>query len=532
MSPEQAEMTGEDVDTRTDVYALGVILYQLLTGALPFEPEELRRAGLEGIVRTIRDKDPPRPSTRFSIMGEQAGNVAAARRTVPGKLVSQLRGDLDCIVMKALEKDRTRRFGSASELAADVQRHLRHEPVTASPPDAMDRARKFIRRHRLGVGVALASAVVVIVFGVSMAVQARRVALERDRVRQESEHRKAVSEFLESLFTDIDPFQTGGRSIDIRAVLDRAAERLQNQLQDQPSVQADLMLTLGEVYLNIGLVDAAMPMLQESLRLRRGLYGDEHIEVGRVVNAWGNLELERRHITQADSLLGIALPILERRLGPMDLEVSEALRQTAVVRRHQQRYAEAESLYMQSMHILKAHYGADNAAVGKVVSDIGVLHYFMDDFPEAEARTRQAIRVYESTEPMSYAYYGESMNNLGAILLKQDKVSEALVVFEEALAVLREHTGSQHPHVARTLNWLGRTYRDIGRFEEAVAMQDEAYRIYAVTLGDENPRVQSTLDGLEQSVDSYAQNLREAGRVTAADSLVEHYRRTTPIGRQ
>src|SRR5262245_50337583 len=154
MSPEQAEMTGLDVDTRTDVYALGVILYELLTGALPFDPKELRAAGFDEIRRRIREVDPPRPSTKVSTLGERATESARRRGTEPAKLVSRLRGDLDWITMKALEKDRTRRYGSPMELAADIARHLGDEPVQARPPSVAYRTRKFIRRHRLGAAAA------------------------------------------------------------------------------------------------------------------------------------------------------------------------------------------------------------------------------------------------------------------------------------------------------------------------------------------------------------------------------------------
>src|SRR5262245_8092182 len=155
MSPEQAELTGEDVDTRTDVYSLGVILYELLVGALPFDPKEMRSAGLEGIRRVIREHEPRRPSTRLATLGDRSLESATNRRTNPPALKVRLRGDLDSVALKALEKDRARRYDSPNELGADIRRFLADEPVQARAPSAVYRARKFVRRHRLGVAAAV-----------------------------------------------------------------------------------------------------------------------------------------------------------------------------------------------------------------------------------------------------------------------------------------------------------------------------------------------------------------------------------------
>ena len=194
MSPEQAEMTGHDIDTRTDVYALGVMLYELMTGALPFDSGELRSASLDEIRRRIREVEPLRPSTKVRTLVGKSEEAAKNRRTDPSALARRPKGDLDWIVMKCLEKERTRRYGSPGDLAADLSRYLEHQPVLAGPPGVAYRGRKFVRRHRFGVAAAIATVLVLVVFGASRTAQARRIAREHDRSER-------VSEFMVDLFS-------------------------------------------------------------------------------------------------------------------------------------------------------------------------------------------------------------------------------------------------------------------------------------------------------------------------------------------
>jgi non-specific serine/threonine protein kinase/serine/threonine-protein kinase len=241
MSPEQAALSGQDVDTRTDVYALGVILYELLTGALPLDTKTARASGLDEVRRTIREVQPARPSAR--------GGTAA----------HQLRGDLDWITMRALEKERMRRYGSVSDFSADIRRHLRHEPVVAGPPRVSYRASKFLRRHRLGASIAAAGVMLLVMFAVTMAVQARRIAQERDRANLEAQAAKQTSDFLTGLFTVSDPSEARGNTLTATQILDGGAADLGRMLKDQPEIRARLQTTIGTVYINLGRYSAAEP---------------------------------------------------------------------------------------------------------------------------------------------------------------------------------------------------------------------------------------------------------------------------------
>jgi non-specific serine/threonine protein kinase/serine/threonine-protein kinase len=192
MSPEQADPAGLDVDTRTDVYSLGVVLYELLVGAIPLD---FRKLAIDEVIRRPREEDAPRPSTKLRTLGEQSTIAAVNRRADPPGLARQLRGDLDAITLKALEKDRSRRYATPSELAADIGRYLRHEPVMARPASTGYRASKYIRRHRIGVAMAAAAMLLVISFAVAQAVELKRITRERDRANRERDRANRITDF-------------------------------------------------------------------------------------------------------------------------------------------------------------------------------------------------------------------------------------------------------------------------------------------------------------------------------------------------
>ncbi|MDH3815410.1 MAG: serine/threonine-protein kinase, partial [Acidobacteriota bacterium] len=280
MSPEQAELTGLDVDTRSDVYSLGVVLYELLAGAQPFDSKELRTAGFDEMRRRIREEEPPRPSTRVSSLGNASKVAAERRRTDIQGLARTLRGDLDWIVMKALEKDRTRRYGSSSELAADVERYLCDQPVEASPPSTAYRVRKFVSRNRLGV-IAGAALIVLLVAGViGTTIGLLKARREADAVRRSAD-------VLEGMFEIMDPARPMGRALTTRQMLDLGAERVNEELEDKPLVQARLLATLGEAYLNLGHFDEALPLVERSLAIREQELGADHPDVAATLNTLG-----------------------------------------------------------------------------------------------------------------------------------------------------------------------------------------------------------------------------------------------------
>ena len=455
MSPEQAEMTGQNVDTRTDVYSLGAILYELLVGALPFDPKELRRAGFDEIRRKIREEDPPKPSTKLSTMGDASTTQAQNRRMERPALIRQIRGDLDWITMKALEKDRTRRYGSPSEMAADIERYLYHQPIVARQPSTAYKAKKFVRRHRIGVGVAASIAMLLVAFSITTALQAHRIARERDRANQEAEASRQVSDFLTGLFRVSDPSEARGNSVTAREILDKGADKIGRELQGQPIVQGKLMNTMGFVYQSLGLYNPAQTLLEKALETRIKTLGPEHPAVAETLSNLGTVVWRKGDFARAKSLQEQALAIREKRLGPESKEVASSLHNLGTLNYTKGNYSEARRLLERSLAIREKVLGPEHEDVATTLNSLGAIAYKEGDFKRAEELWERTLAIREKTLGPDHPYVAASLNNLAIVHTYTGDPKGAVPLLERVVKIQEKVLGPKHPDLATGYMNLG-----------------------------------------------------------------------------
>ena len=554
MSPEQAEMGGLDIDTRTDVYALGVLLYELLTAALPFDRKDLRQAGIAEIQRIIREKEPPRPSTRITQPGPASTEAAKNRHTEPRRLVSELRGDLDWITMRALEKDRTRRYQTANALAADVHRHMNNEPVSAGPPSAAYRAGKFVRRHRFGVTTAIALVLLLAASALALGVQAQRIARERDRANHEAEAARQVSDFLVGLFRVSDPDQARGNTVTAREILDRGASKIDQDLRTQPLVQARLMSTMGRVYESLGLYDQALPLLESALATRRRLHGEEHLEVAESLIGLGGLRWHKGEYEAARPLLEGGLKQRERLLGPESPLVADSLHNLGNLLWSRGEYEEARLLLGRALAIRENNVPA-GPEVASTLNSLGAIAYKQGDYAEARRMWERTLAIREKNLGPDHPLIGQTLNNLAAAHTFTNDPAGARPLLERAVRIQEKVLGPKHPDLASALMNLGDVVSVLGDdlgakpyYARAVAILDEASpgnpelarfldrlarvtlkqgdadaarRLYERSLGLRETALGPTHHEIGESLAGLAECARQQGRAQEAEALFE-----------
>jgi non-specific serine/threonine protein kinase/serine/threonine-protein kinase len=528
MSPEQAEMGGLDIDTRTDIYALGVLLYELLTGSLPFDHRELRLAGLAEIQRIIREKEPPRPSTRITKLGPASTEAAANRHTEPRRLASELRGDLDWITMRALEKDRTRRYDAANALAADLRRHLEHQPVAAGPPGATYRAGKFVRRHRFGVAVAATLALLLVAFAAAMVVQAQRVARERDRANREAEAARRVSDFLVRLFEVSNPSEARGNSITAREILDTGATRIARELAGQPEVEARLMSTMGDVYLGLGLYKDSAALYRQSLDLRRRSLGPRDPAVAKSLHDLGTLLVISGDLAGAGTSLAEALALRESELGPDSVETAITVGSLGQLSFARGDYAKAEALFRRQLDTLRRHPDGNEEAISDSLNDLAMtIQRVRADYAGAQVLLHESLELRRKLFVDNHPKIAQSLNNLGMAHYRAQEYGPAEALFRDSLELNRKLFGESHPEVAANLHNLGLVARDRGDYVAANAYFEQTVTMDRSHFGTDNIQV-------ARGLNNWAESLRLGGEPGRAEALLREslaiHRKTLPAG--
>ena len=477
MSPEQVLADPLELDTRSDVYALGVVLYQLLAGRLPYNVS----TRLPEAVRTIQEEEPTPLST----------------------ISGAYRGDIETIVGKALEKDKTRRYSSAAELAADIRRYLHDEPIMARPASTIYQLQKFARRHKALV-LGIAAVFIVLIAGIIVSTR------EAARANREVATSRAISDFLQndllaqaSAANQARPNNNPDPDLKVRTALDRAASRITGRFETQPEVEAAIRDTIGETYMDLGLYGQAQTQLQRALDLQRQVLGPMNPKTLRTMNQIGYTAFLQGKYPKAETLLSQTLESRRRVLGPEHPDTLSSMNSLAVLYEREGKRPQAEALDSETLQIRRRTLGAEHPDTLRSVNNLAIVYMEESKYAEAEALFSQNLKAEGRVLGPEHPDTLKSMHNLALVYYYEDKYPQAEALFSQTVEIRRRVLGLQHPDTLTSMNSLAFVYCLEGKYAQAETLQAQTLEIQRHVLGPQHPQTLTSMNSL--AVVYYAQ---------------------------
>jgi non-specific serine/threonine protein kinase/serine/threonine-protein kinase len=520
MSPEQALSSGEDIDTRTDVYSLGIVLYELLAGAPPLE---LRRIALEEFLRRLREDEAPKPSTRIRTQKPATSTeLAHKRHTEPVALIKQIRGDLDSIALKALEKERTRRYGSPSDLAADIGRYLRNEAVLAVPPSGVYRARKFAHRHR-GALVALCAFVLVLMVATAVSIRQSLIAKEqRDRADAEAAVARAVNQFLQDdLLSQANPEAQGGAETkpdpDVRArtLLERASVKVEKRFANQPLVESEIQQTIGKAYYGLGLFPEAERHLSSAYKLSVAHRGADDPETLDILMALSSAYIDQDKNAEAVTAAKAVFEGESRTLGPEDPRTVVAMQNLGALYYLSNRYPEAEPLLKRALELQSHRNGYDNIDTLNTSDSLVALYISQSKYSQARPLLEKGLESYRRLYGPDHPFTNREMYGLAKVILGEGDYVRAEKLLEQVQSAYERAYGARHVNTLYVASTLGQTYVEEGKTAQGISLLEKTLNDFRAIEG---PGASDTLKvemALGWAYDSQ-------GELTRAEQIWQH----------
>ena len=494
MSPEQLGLTGQDVDTRADIYSLGVLLYELLAGVRPYDSREFETGYT--LIDAIRNNEPARPSARLTqVAASTQQQIAESRRTDKAALRRILEHDLDWIALKAIEKDRSRRYDTANTLAGDLQRYLSNEPITARPPSRSYRIRKFVARHRVGVAAAAAILALIVTSAGVILAQSVRVSRERDRAATEAAKALSINEFLQEMLASANPTGTGSRNVTVVDALSAAERRLDATLGAQPEVAIAVRRTLATTYVGLGEYDGAKRIMHVAV--------DRSRASGRAQDLAADLaqlaDVHRSRHEHDDALrLGREALDLARASGASADLVSEIQFILVETLREKGDHDGALPLATEALETRRRLYGSEHYKVASSYQQLGNVAIVKGDYERAQGYFEQAVALWRKTRGPQHFATVHALNDLATTYLWRSEFDKALATFEEVTTLQRVTLGDTHPQLATTIENLANVLFRLNRQREAIGKLEEVLAVRRKAFGDESMPVARTIFNLGQ----------------------------------